>query len=145
MSIKATWWLHRASLQSPAEASDATALWIIEFSRKFSPEAEEALNFRRQQQSKTNSEPKLLEAEKQATERFERVVQLEPRVAELFERARAGEIWYDDLMLTYFWHRLEWILGPNRQDDGDDLLFTKEAFDYAHSALFDALPVSFLQ
>jgi hypothetical protein len=65
--------------------------------------------------------------EQERAQLFHRLAEKDPQVMRLWAEVMAGVIGLDDVWLTYFWSRLEWIVGPNRQQDGDESLFTKDA------------------
>ena len=56
----------------------------------------------------------------------------------------AGSMDMNSLVLTYLSERLEPLVGLNRQDPGDPLLESDEAFDAALNCLYHAAPIGIM-
>jgi hypothetical protein len=69
---------------------------------------------------------------------------LEPKLEQLFNRVRAGEVDLNDLWLTYLFRQLTPILGPTRdiEREGPPLLTTTKAFDAVLISLYEVIPIT---
>jgi hypothetical protein len=84
--------------------------------------------------------------------RWQEVVALEPRLAELRKAVRAvkddpaapsfcaNRHWYGDGETPGFRDRLSALVGWEREDPGPALLFTADAYDACYNTLYAALP-----
>jgi hypothetical protein len=110
--------------------------WQIEFTSKFVVDPEQAAAHDALRRSGEDRSKQFAELERQRTQLWPKLLDLEPELQSLFDRLRAGVIGANDLWLTYFDSLLQPLVGPNRQEDGDQLLFSEEALDAALDALY---------
>lgn len=108
--------------------------WLVEFATKFPTRHKTESRRPQGQREAPTREEHRHEGESQA---FQQILRLEPAVLRLYEQVLAGVIGMDDVWLTYFSSCVEWFIGPNRQHEGDHVLFTQDALDTVIVALHD--------
>jgi hypothetical protein len=141
-SVTRSWYLENEEFpENPVEAS-GLGEWTITLSCKSLIDARQARDHAQQEQSIAERlERDVREVDRRRNELFPKLLTLEPRLEALYRKVIAGGIDLNDLWLTYFSHLLQWVIGINRQEGGDELLFTDEALDAAVNGLLDAVPI----
>ena len=132
-SVARSWLLFREAedtgcspMLDAVNTHESVSEWRIQFSHSFPFDPEHAQRHREKAERVKAARRQQQRAHEEA---FGRVLQLEPRLNPLLDCVMAGAVEIFDVWKSYFSSRLRTLVGPQRDGDGDSMLFTEEALD----------------